>query len=273
MESAETLGESAAGRRGMHVDQGSVSALRQLSADDVLALQDAQHSFRPIVDGLVLPVSPRTTFEAGAQHRVPLIIGSNSDEGTIFTGDQPEMTVAQYHHTLSKQFGDSAGEVFSVYPAHDWKGIRAALAGIRGDSTFLLGARSVARLHRTVQSTYVYHFTWLSQTPRRRELGVHHGAEMAHVFGTLETRGEREEHTPSDAMMQYWVRFAATGDPNQPGQPAWRAYEPENDAYMEFGDRVTLRTALRKERLDLFERILSPKPMNAAERSTRLTSV
>jgi para-nitrobenzyl esterase len=37
--------------------------------------------WRPIVDGLVIPDEPRTLFERGAFHEVPLIVGSNKDEG------------------------------------------------------------------------------------------------------------------------------------------------------------------------------------------------
>ena len=38
-------------------------------------------NWRPIVDGLVIPDQPRTLFERHAFNHVPLIVGSNRDEG------------------------------------------------------------------------------------------------------------------------------------------------------------------------------------------------
>ncbi len=38
----------------------------------------------PVVDGWVLPDEPWTVFEAGEQQNVPLLIGTNADEGAYF---------------------------------------------------------------------------------------------------------------------------------------------------------------------------------------------
>ena len=35
--------------------------------------------------------------------------------------------------------------------------------------------------------------------------------------------------------MAYWVRFAATGDPNREGLPVWPAYSPDTDTCLELG--------------------------------------
>ena len=40
----------------------------------------------PVVDGRLVPRHPLTAFRDGTAHRVPLIIGTNDREGTIFRG-------------------------------------------------------------------------------------------------------------------------------------------------------------------------------------------
>jgi para-nitrobenzyl esterase len=42
----------------------------------------------------------------------------------------------------------------------------------------------------------------------------------------------------TDAVMDYWIQFARTGDPNQPGRPEWPQYTRENPMLMEIGDNI-----------------------------------
>jgi carboxylesterase type B len=44
----------------------------------------------------------------------------------------------------------------------------------------------------------------------------------------------------SDVMSSYWVRFAATGNPNGPDLPEWAAYDEQSRHVKEFGSRVSV---------------------------------
>ena len=57
-------------------------------------------------------------------------------------------------------------------------------------------------------------------------------------------------------MSGYWVRFAATGDPNEPGAPPWPAYDPETRTFLELGDRIETGTGVGSEHCDLFDELL-----------------
>jgi carboxylesterase type B len=55
-------------------------------------------------------------------------------------------------------------------------------------------------------------------------------------------------------MASYWANFAATGDPNGEGLPAWPAYSSRAaDEALELGDIVQARSGVRKERLDFMD--------------------
>jgi len=72
-----------------------IAALRALSTKELLArsttatelmYSDTGIDYWPIVDGAVLPDEPWALFESGRFARVPLIIGTNADEATVFAG-------------------------------------------------------------------------------------------------------------------------------------------------------------------------------------------
>jgi para-nitrobenzyl esterase len=71
---------------------------------------------------------------------------------------------------------------------------------------------------------YVYYFDHrTSATPD----GATHGAEMAYVFGNLDTRlgpPSAADLALSDHVSSYWVNFAKSSDPNGAGLPAWPVF-------------------------------------------------
>jgi para-nitrobenzyl esterase len=56
-------------------------------------------------------------------------------------------------------------------------------------------------------------------------------------------------------MSSYWVNFAATGDPNGKGLPAWQAYDAKkNDAQaMVFGNTTQFGPQIDAARLKFFD--------------------
>ena len=58
----------------------------------------------------------------------------------------------------------------------------------------------------------------------------------------------------SERMMNYWVNFAKTGDPNGEGLPKWEAYRPEECNVMEFGDNCGMVTDPYSDLYPLFDK-------------------
>jgi para-nitrobenzyl esterase len=66
-----------------------------------------------------------------------------------------------------------------------------------------------------------------------------HGSEIQYVFGTYAEKPRKwEEYDTrlSEAMMSYWVNFAAKGDPNGEGTENWTPYTDSSPKTMQFGN-------------------------------------
>ena len=59
----------------------------------------------------------------------------------------------------------------------------------------------------------------------------------------------------SETMMDYWIAFAANGDPNTEGLTEWPAYDAATDQHLELGSEVTAKSGLYKEACDLADEL------------------
>lgn len=226
--------------------------------------------FQPIVDGRVLPDDPAAIYESGKAPRIPVIAGTNSDDGFAFiVMSQPVKTVADYQAFLKMRFGDGAGRAFDLYPATSDSEAGNAVRQIYTDASFLYGTRSMLlALARNHQSTYWYYFTRLEDQSRKLKApGAIHGAELRYVFGDLtrslftntpfqallgEPTFDDTDKMLAKAMNGAWVRFAKTGDPNGKGLPHWPRLSTASPEYLEYGDEIRVGRELRDRQLEFF---------------------
>ena len=76
--------------------------------------------------------------------------------------------------------------------------------------------------------------------PLAANLGAYHGTEIGYVFNEHEVWQPTDEvdERLTDIVMDYWVQFARTGNPNLPGRPEWPRYTAAEPRVMELGDDV-----------------------------------
>jgi para-nitrobenzyl esterase len=215
------------------------------------------------VDGWVLPEQPAITFAAGRQAKVPVLLGSNADEGTVTLGALGDATVGNYRLWLKKQFDEYADDVFRVYPAANDAEARASFLALNADYLRAQAVRSLARdTVRAGEPAYLYYLNYPAKGEYAREgLGSFHGIDLSFVGGGFFRKKRWGEPDADDwklagIMTGYWTAFAATGNPNQPGVPRWDAYDTRVDRALQLGKNVTMMAVPRVERFELFDRIL-----------------
>ncbi|MEM8922381.1 MAG: carboxylesterase family protein [Actinomycetota bacterium] len=246
-----------------------LSRLRSLSADRLYELaraDDELGSVYPLIDGAVLPASPYAAFARGQQAEVPLLIGSNADEGTLiqplFAAPMPELRHLDLADDalpseMADTFGDDLGRLLELYPGLERRA-PAAEIDLVGDHLFGAPVYYYARHHQAAgHPTYLYHFT---RTPpsSKQTAGAFHAAEIPFVHGKkvpiIPMTGA--DDPLSAAMQRYWTDFAATGDPNgvggdDPARSAWPGFDPADPRWMRFDHAVAVESVSRRERYEL----------------------
>jgi para-nitrobenzyl esterase len=203
---------------------------------------DARVHFDAIVDGWVVPAQPAQIAAEKKLLRIPILIGSNADEATVF-GDEGVKTVEEYKRQLEQDTGKFWKQEFAVYPATFDAEVAARYLQLRNDS-FAYGAYSMALAMTSAgQRAYLYDFTF-AENGKRVHLGAHHGIEL---YFLSDIYPEGWEHNAEDKELgeltrRYWTQFAKTGNPNYSGAPEWPAFDPRLEQCLDLGRRVRVAT-------------------------------
>ena len=224
---AEHNGTALAGRLGC-ID---LVCLRGKTPDELLAAATSipyspTYSWHPVWGGSVIPLKPATAIYSGQFNRVPLLVSSNRDEGTILIAQQyPDgVTADEYAQHQTEIFKANAPQVLAHYPAGD----NPTLTLARSTTDWFFACTSLAtdQFASGLVPTYGDEFAdenapgW--PTPLF-PLGAYHGSELQYLFGHLDNPAQQ---ALADRMIGYWSRFAWTGDPNGPGLPSWPRFRP-----------------------------------------------
>jgi para-nitrobenzyl esterase len=186
----------------------------------------------PVTGTTVLPVDPITGFTEGRAARVPVLIGGNRDEFTLFVAMQylrgQGYTSAQYPDLLKDTFGPNAGAVEAHYPLDRYASVPLAYSAAVTDGVFACEADRMADALSRTEPVYAYEFNdrdaptpdTLRQLPF--PVGASHSLELHYLFDI----GNAPPLNPaqlalSDQMIDYWSQFVTSGSPQAPGQPDW----------------------------------------------------
>ena len=272
----EALGERFAAALVGEGGDASLAAMRGVPALQVLEVFQSDPAFSnydtlAIVDGEVIPDEVATIFAEGRQADVPVMIGSNADEGTPFLefftpqfGEGAEGLTAYAQATLG-----ASADFTGLYPAGDDAEAERSWIDLFGDVLFAYPSRIWVRSMENVSSdAYLYWFTWQPPIEKQEEFRAFHAAEIGYVFGDLTLFGAvpaEADHAFSDLMASIWTQFAKTGNPNGEGLPEWPAYTRENEAYMELGVDTGAKSNLRLEQMTLVEQAWADRRATTAE--------
>jgi para-nitrobenzyl esterase len=181
-----------------------------------------------VTGGRTLPLPPATALADGRYAHVPLLQGTNHDEGRFFVALEFDalghpLTAAQYPQVLAASYGANAGQVLAHYPLSSYPSPDLAYASVLTDSLFSCPALQADNL---AWRSRVYGYEFADPNPPNDfgltfsfPLGAAHSTELQYVFQRIPLLDTVPPFSPpqlalSNQIIGYWTRFAATGDPN-----------------------------------------------------------
>ncbi|SEN84384.1 para-nitrobenzyl esterase [Sphingomonas gellani] len=219
------------------VDTQKVFDSQQAAIDKVAKLDRGgflSGGFTPSIDGRALPRGPFAPEAADMAAGIPLIIGTNKDEGTMFAlGDKalPTLTDAGLEERVRAAYPKQADKLIpalrATYPGYSPGELAVAMNGNK-----LFWVDSVVLAERKVrQGAPVWMYRMDRELPTMGgRLKAGHATELSYVFGTYDNIRDFVGSGDAPARMSRqmrtaWIAFATTGNPQSPAIPAWPPYD------------------------------------------------
>lgn len=200
---------------------------------------------------------------------MPLVVGWNADEGTIFfLGELPFPTAEAYRGWVERSHPEAAAELLELYPPADEPlALHRSFSGLYGDRTFVFPGLLAARALAERAPVHVYRFTHVhppfaaeALAASGRAVGAFHASEIPLVFGTFAGGPVDEvDEELGRAMRAYWAGFARSGDPGGPDLPRWPRFRRGEERYLELGDAIGERSRPHRETFPALARALLPR--------------
>ncbi|KAJ7983154.1 Alpha/Beta hydrolase protein [Mycena polygramma] len=209
----------------------STVTIATAGAKTLANLTSSLYPIGPILDGTFITERPVEAFRNGHFIRVPVLAGSNTDEGSKWSASLPnpaantsspdatETTVYNFiagqYPTLSRTSFQPALDTY--YPLAGYNG-SFSLQGqqIYGEMRYICTALMLAGAMRTA-GIQAYEYHWDNPT-----LGSNHADELDAFFNGDEVFDPADEALVT-AMRQYWTSFATSGAPVAKDSPSWGA--------------------------------------------------
>jgi para-nitrobenzyl esterase len=247
---AEALGAGFAAAVGC--DSQTAECLRSLS--DTLLVTAQPGMLYPVIDGEVLEQPPGMALASGRFNQVPVITGTNHDEGRFDIA----LTYDYQGNPLSDEDYPAATATYVglpvdhpsvqylvqyMYPLSNYSpppGVQSAplaLGALITDAGQACPGRTAAQLLSRYVPTYMYEFNDENAplnyglVPASFPLGAYHSAEIQYLFNPQGNPAPftTDQQQLSDTMIDYWTRFAKRRNPNSPRTTYWPHYNANTD--------------------------------------------
>jgi para-nitrobenzyl esterase len=246
------MADARAGGLAMAQDLGCTDAatalacLRRLPVGRIVAAKShrrgngGKDGWAPMTGGDMLPRSPQAIFAAGDGANVPLLVGSNHDEGRLFA-NLLAFTFAMssrggYEKSVARALPGDIAPVLAAYEDVAKVSYYRAFADIVTDSHFACPVLTLNRVLGRRAPFHAYEFIdanaplSLPRAPLTPKTGAYHASEIAYIFQRRWALADPKRFDPgqralSDEMLDAWGTFARTGQPVAPGGATWPVFD------------------------------------------------
>ena len=252
---AQSAGLAFAAQAGCPDAATAASCLRS-TPEATLLTDSASYSPEFASGGPVLPRPPAQAVADGDYTRVPLLMGTNHDEGRTFTQGLAGLTKQQYTQFVDYYYGALAPAILQRYP---WSAYPSpytasyAIGAIWTDSGYITGiggcpTQNLAAQFASTTRTFFYQFDDRHAPALNNDLpgyqwGAGHAMELAYLWPSFGNGSSLyDQLTPaqlqlSRQMVVWWGAFARLGVPEAPGQPFWPTYTSRRLMSLRPGDQ------------------------------------
>lgn len=196
-----------------------------------------------IVDGSLVTKDDYEAFLSGAVTKIPMIIGSNANEGGGDASGHKVKTASEYKAYLRRNFGNLTHRAEEAFPVKTDADVLKALSDLYSEAQYGYGVREML-LHYTAYEPFVYRYRFTLDRNGSSTRPIH-GAELQYPFENLSAlqRGSARPFNETDinvsrSMSAAWARFIQTGNPNGGELPNWPTYSEGREQLMEFGRQI-----------------------------------
>jgi para-nitrobenzyl esterase len=236
--------------KALNIARTDIGKLQDASLDQLLGAVagavEGTGQFRPVAGA---PSTPRHPFHPDApaiSAGVPMMIGSNRTEQSVFMGGNADIVTlddAGLNQRLASWIPESdRADVVAMY--------RRLYPEVRNDELLYMASTDRGYfLDSTIQAALkaeqgaapAFHYQFYRETPvEGGRYHVPHASEIPFVFDNLDKaisiggQPTLEAQALADRMSATWATFARTGDPNHEGLPTWPAYDTRSRPSMIF---------------------------------------
>ncbi|MBX7434045.1 carboxylesterase/lipase family protein [Mycobacterium sp. Y57] len=177
----------------------------------------------------LLPHHPVDAARAGSLARVPLTIGTNSHEASMFAWTKPPMlpttrtSIDAYFDRVAPEAKEAVLQAYPDFPR------RRALIAVGSDVMFGGPTWAFADAYSALAPTRMYRFDHFGLSLRMLGLGATHGSEIVHVQHSyasfigrkLHPLGRRFQPAVGRRMQRAWLDFAHPGGVDEAHWPRY----------------------------------------------------
>jgi para-nitrobenzyl esterase len=229
------------------LDKTKLDRLQNLPVQQLIEAQSmTRGGFSPVRDGDVIPEHMFEPTATRLSEDVPLLIGSNKDEGTFLLQSEADlftMDEAALRSKVKNAMGseEAASRVLDLY-RRTYPKARPTDYWVQVYTDRSMRTRSIALAERKAAlnkaPVYMYFFAW-DTVGFGGKYKAMHMAEIPFVFDNIAnaeamTHKLPEAQTLADKMSSAWIAFAKSGNPATKELPQWSPYSADHRATMIF---------------------------------------